>query len=285
MNNRAADQLDQNIAALLAGEKPSRDLQFAELIGIADQLRHRPRPAFRQQLRAELRDQAIGQRLNLASALSTSFAERNPPRSSNDPDARFEPPQFQTLAAPPLDRAHLAFSFALHVAALAGLFTSGLWMVEHRHDMRRQLVSVFADSPYILSPARSEAHGGGGGGTHDKLPASKGTAPRFAHDQLTPPVVVPPNQSPILPAEPTLVGPPDLKFPISPQTGDPMAIILTQSNGSGSGGGIGSGSGGGIGSGYGPGLGPGFGGGVGEGIYRVGGGVSAPRATYSPDPE
>jgi TonB family protein len=45
-----------------------------------------------------------------------------------------------------------------------------------------------------------------------------------------------------------------------------MAIILTPSNGSGSGGGIGSGSGGGIGSGYGPGLGPGFGGGVGEGM-------------------
>ena len=37
--------------------------------------------------------------------------------------------------------------------------------------------------------------------------------------------------------------------------------------------------------GRGPGVGPGYGGGIGGGIYRVGGGVSAPRAVYSPDPE
>jgi protein TonB len=57
------------------------------------------------------------------------------------------------------------------------------------------------------------------------------------------------------------------------------------SNGTGSGGGIGDGSGGGVGSGRGPGVGPGYGGGIGGGIYRVGGGVSAPRAIYDPDPE
>ena len=49
--------------------------------------------------------------------------------------------------------------------------------------------------------------------------------------------------------------------------------------------GIGSGSGGGVGSGRGPGVGPGWGGGIGNGAYRVGGGVSAPRALYQPDPE
>src|SRR5262249_57179747 len=56
-------------------------------------------------------------------------------------------------------------------------------------------------------------------------------------------------------------------------------------DGTGSGGGIGSGSGGGIGSGSGPGVGDGRGGGVGGGIFRVGGGVSAPRAIYDPEPE
>jgi TonB family protein len=69
-------------------------------------------------------------------------------------------------------------------------------------------------------------------------------------------------------------------------SGDPLAAILNPpSNGIGSGGGIGSGVGGGIGSGTGPGVGPGHGGGIGGGIYRVGGGVSAPRAIYDPDPE
>jgi len=32
-------------------------------------------------------------------------------------------------------------------------------------------------------------------------------------------------------------------------------------------------------------VGPGEGGGIGGGLYRVGGGVSAPRTTYAPDPE
>jgi TonB family protein len=48
---------------------------------------------------------------------------------------------------------------------------------------------------------------------------------------------------------------------------------------------VGSGSGGGVGSGRGPGVGPGWGGGIGGGAYRVGGGVTAPRVIYSPDPE
>ena len=37
--------------------------------------------------------------------------------------------------------------------------------------------------------------------------------------------------------------------------------------------------------GSGPGVGPGYGGGIGGGAYRVGGGVSAPRVLFSPDPE
>jgi len=65
-----------------------------------------------------------------------------------------------------------------------------------------------------------------------------------------------------------------------------MAALLTPpSNGIGSGGGIGSGHGGGVGSGEGPGVGEGRGGGIGGGVFRVGGGVSAPRAIYAPDPE
>jgi len=57
------------------------------------------------------------------------------------------------------------------------------------------------------------------------------------------------------------------------------------SNGTGSGAGIGSGHGGGIGSGEGGGVGPGSGGGYGGGVFKVGGGVSAPKALDTPDPE
>ena len=70
-----------------------------------------------------------------------------------------------------------------------------------------------------------------------------------------------------------------------PILGDPMAHAVLPSNGTGAGGGIGSGSGGGVGSGKGPGFGPGEGGGVGGGIFHVGGGTSAPRPIYSPEPE
>src|SRR5438105_10555705 len=72
-----------------------------------------------------------------------------------------------------------------------------------------------------------------------------------------------------------------------PNLGDPMSRLPSgpPSNGTGSGGGIGSGSGGGIGVGTGPGVGEGRGGGVGGGVFRIGGGVSAPKATYAPDPE
>ena len=94
------------------------------------------------------------------------------------------------------------------------------------------------------------------------------------------------NDTPKLPAEPTVIGPPELTLPQSSNIGDPLARLYgPPSNGAGSGGGIGSGTGGGVGSGTGPGVGPGFGGGYGGGVYRVGGGVSAPRAIYEPDPE
>jgi protein TonB len=72
-----------------------------------------------------------------------------------------------------------------------------------------------------------------------------------------------------------------------PNIGNPLSAVPNgpPSNGTGSGGGIGSGSGGGVGSGSGPGVGPGRGGGYGGGVFRVGGGVSAPRALDTPDPE
>jgi len=141
-------------------------------------------------------------------------------------------------------------------------------------------------SPYLLPPASSKAGGGGGGGTGDKLPASKGALPKLSRQQIAPPEVVLPNEAPKLPVPPTVVVPPNIPLPHSGALGDPLSAVLgPPSNGPGSGGGIGNGSGGGVGSGRGPGVGPGWGGGIGGGPYRVGGGVSAPRPIYTPDPE
>jgi len=178
-------------------------------------------------------------------------------------------------------------SFLAHTVAILLLVLSARFGVVHRHEIRQEVAAIVTDvSPYILPPSLSKAGGGGGGGDRSKLPASKGALPRLSREQLTPPAVVIRNDHPKLPAEPTVVVPPEIKLPQIGLLGDPLSGVLgPPSNGLGSGGGIGSGSGGGIGSGHGPGVGPGWGGGIGGGVHRVGGGVSAPRVIYSPDPE
>ncbi len=138
-----------------------------------------------------------------------------------------------------------------------------------------------------LKPSKTQVGGGGGGGDRDVLQASKGRLPKFSMQQIAPPAAVIRNLNPKLPVEPTIVIPPQVQLASNnmPNLGDPMAGSVLPSNGTGSGGGIGSGSGGGIGSGKGPGFGPGEGGGVGGGVFRIGAGVSPPRAIYSPEPE
>lgn len=144
-------------------------------------------------------------------------------------------------------------------------------------------------SPYVaqLQPDQKKAAGGGGGGDRSPEPASKGKLPKFSLVQLTPPAAVIRNPEPKLPAEPTVIVPPEISLPQVniTQLGDPLGLATIPSNGPGFGAGIGSGSGGGVGSGRGPGVGPGEGGGIGGGVFRVGGGVSAPQVTYKVDPE
>ena len=178
------------------------------------------------------------------------------------------------------------YSFVLNILVGVFLVYSGHFVVTHREQLRQNAIALVSDiSPYMLPASAKESGGGGGGGDRDKLAASRGRLPRQARDQITPPMVVVRNDAPKLTAEPTVVAPPIQMSQIGP-IGDPLSKVLgPPSNGTGSGGGIGSGSGGGVGSGRGPGVGPGYGGGIGGGIYRVGGGVSAPRAIYSPDPE
>jgi TonB family protein len=138
-----------------------------------------------------------------------------------------------------------------------------------------------------MAPKKQAMGGGGGGGDRSPLPASKGRLPKQSLRQFTPPMAVVNNPNPKLTMEPSIIVPPDVTLPNvnMAQYGDPLAKIGPASNGPGSGGGIGSGSGGGVGSGKGGGFGPGEGGGVGGGVYKVGGGVTAPVVIFKKDPE
>ena len=177
---------------------------------------------------------------------------------------------------------------SLAVVPLVAVTIVGHKVVERTQNPQATVSLVAPDDLLPLPLSRKQAGGGGGGGDRDKLQASKGKLPKFALHQITPPMAVVRNENPKLTAEPTVVVPPEVHLAMNnlPNFGDPSSHVLgPPSNGTGSGGGIGSGNGGGVGSGEGPGVGPGRGGGIGGGVFRVGGGVSAPRAIFAPDPE
>lgn len=184
-----------------------------------------------------------------------------------------------------------AMSVGIHVTVVVFLFTvASSKAVQQKVKETVHLIAPSVDlAPYIpQKPKMVASGGGGGGGDRSPLPASKGRLPRVAPRQFTPPMAVVNNPNPKLVMEPTLIIPPDVNLPNvnMAQYGDPLSKVLGPlSNGPGSGGGIGSGSGGGVGPGRGPGYGPGEGGGFGGGVFRVGGGVTAPTLLYKVEPE
>lgn len=187
----------------------------------------------------------------------------------------------------------VAVSAVVH-AALIGLLLTGA-LFSHQVVQRiapPQNIVLIAPSldTYTLPTSKKLVSGGGGGGDHDPLPAPKGRMPKAAVEQITPPAIVVRNEKPRLAVEPTVVVPPQVHLADNhmPNIGVGSAPVMPSappSNGTGSGGGIGSGSGGGVGVGHGPGAGAGSGGGIGGGVYHVGGGISAPQALSTPDPE
>jgi protein TonB len=122
----------------------------------------------------------------------------------------------------------------------------------------------------VLSAPPTVGHDSGGG-THEKLPPSKGVPPKTTRTVPLAPPTVHPVAEPVLPTPASVLGPPAPPPVLTAQLGLPSGVVGPASNGSGSGGGIGTGHGGGMGG--------------GNGAYRVGGGVSAPVATFQPDPE
>ena len=131
--------------------------------------------------------------------------------------------------------------------------------------------------PLKLPPATRLA--GGGGGHPDQLPVAKGNPPKFDKEQLNPPKAPPLIQPKIaVPATVDVDQNVHMAHVDMPNMGMPNAPTV----GTGS---LGSGRGTGIGSGDGAGIGPGSGHGMGGGVYRPGGGISAPVVLYSPEPQ
>ncbi|MCC6586619.1 MAG: energy transducer TonB [Bryobacterales bacterium] len=182
-----------------------------------------------------------------------------------------------------------SISLLVHVSLVVLAFAIGT--NKHVQQVVKDTTTIFIPdiAPYVpqAKPKPQQMGGGGGGGDRSPAPPSKGQLPRPSPKQFVPPAQVINNPNPKLVMEPTIDIPLDANVPNvkMPVWGDPMAKIGPPSNGPGSGGGIGSGSGGGIGSGKGGGLGPGSGGGMGGGVYRIGGGVSAPALLFKVEPE
>jgi len=202
-----------------------------------------------------------------------------PPRVPSSSDSWKKDPAF---------RPSQAVALAVHAGVVILIF----FPVRHspsgteRSAAKEYVVPLdISEFPIKLPPGKDIARGGGGGGDHSPLPATKSRLPKFSMTQFAPPSI-PRNRNPLLVADASLIGPPDLQF-LSPNlstAGNPMAKMINDSGGPGDGGGMGDGEGTGMGSGHGPGFGPGGNGGWGGGLFRAGSnGVGFPTCVYCPD--
>src|SRR5215475_771700 len=216
----------------------------------------------------------------MASVASPKPAEQSPRLSEPDILPTLFGTGYGTYKAQPKT---YVLSFLLHIAVMASIIAATL-LITKDQPIVKKYIGIIPLSDYILPAAPDQAGGGGGGGARDKLTATHGAPPKPAKEQFTPPTVVVPQEPPKLTAEPTVIMPPQIKL-ADANLGEALSKIQIPSAGVGSGAGIGDGSGTGVGAGRGPGVGQGYGGGIGGGAYRVGGGVSAPRTLFAPDPE
>jgi protein TonB len=183
----------------------------------------------------------------------------------------------------------LVYSTVIHVSLVLAIILVPTIIMKGRQNTQANTTHVTLLEPtglVNLPPKSEKAGGGGGGGRREPTPASKGKLPKLSDKQLTPPTPKIVNLDPVLPVEPTLIVPTLAQLPNvnMPNYGDPLGIPGPPSSGPGTGGGIGTGTGGGVGPGKGGGYGPGEGGGVGGGVFRVGGGVSAPSVVFRVEP-
>jgi TonB family protein len=283
MNNRSIyDELDQAIDQMMAApahaeiaSDAAEETDVRELAELASELRDLPRENFKSRLMLELEWEAAGR------AVTADAAQQKSGRRSQE----ILPSLFgKNWSGYPVRRSNFALSAALHALMVLAI-GAGLVAVKSmgpQIDLHPSVSTRLV--PYVFPVGTGETHGGGSGGAMDKLPASRGAAPRPARVQLTPPIILQTNMDPILPAESTVVAP-DLISLKTRQAGDPLSLLARPSNGPGVHGGLGGHSGTGVGTGDGPGFGSGRNGGCCDGIYTPGNGVSMPRAIYAPEPE
>jgi len=140
----------------------------------------------------------------------------------------------------------------------------------------RNVTTVRDNVTALLNPPRVAPKTdqlGGGGGQQGPTPATKGSLPKLAEEQIVPPKA-PPLLEPKIRIDPAIEVQEEVKMASNlPQIGVPNSPIVGVSMGDNSGTGIGSGDG--------PGLGPGSGGNVGGGLHRVGGGSADRRFCFS----
>src|SRR5215813_12577372 len=251
MNNLSIyDELDQAIESIIANPNAPavlQDSQVSELTEVASDLRQLPRPDFKTRLKTELEWVVSSRPLT---------SDRQLPAAN---EADILPSLFGDVHRTyPMRHTNFAASLVLHAAAMVLVLASTFW-ISRLPAVKHTIVDVM---PLTISHdeivGAIAPHGGGGGGDADRLNAPDGDLPRPAPEQITPPVVTPPQNS-RLQVESTIVAP-NLHVAQPEHLGDPLSALMTPSNGPGVSSGIGSGSKAGIGAGDGPGTGPGSGG-------------------------
>jgi len=263
-----ADTLNRELESFLAGRDHKAHPEWQPFVEIAAELRRLANPEFKSRLKSDLLEE-IGS-LESPNAVfeqvtgASQFAEVLPTLDGN-------PHIF------PADQRSFLISFVSHTALIA-LIASGIW------GGQAAIVRETAEHSELTYLATG--NGGGGSGDRERLPATKGTPPKFAERQLAPPTIVVRRNVPLVEVPATVVVAPDIKFPSSTAIGALVSSnVVIPSNGTGTGGGAGSGSGTGLDGGTGLGVGSGSNRGFGGGAFRPTGGVLAPRAIYDPEPE
>jgi len=180
----------------------------------------------------------------------------------------------------------IASSTAFNITVLLLAIWLGIHVVHKIVNQPLQAMNIDVGE-YQGPNAKLKAGGGGGGGDRSPIEANKGKLPERIKDPITPPQ---PQtlEKPLLPEPAAINVQKNIQLPDNnmPMIGMHESTNVTlASAGTGSGAGMGTGSGGGLGSGQGNGYGPGYGGNVGGGLYRIGGGVSAPVVIHSVEAE
>src|SRR5712692_8584159 len=204
MNQQSlADDLDQQIEALMTGKSIARRPELDSLLLIAAELRAVPDPKFKIRLKFDLMQEAeaaepISQTAGFQQAQGAMALTEILPTLSGK--------QFGIF---PADHRSFLVSFASH-AALVLLIASGIWVGQR---------PIIKTTEILSSKLTYLGSGGGGGGDRSSIPATKGTPPKFSDQQLARPVIVVRNPNPLLPVDSTVLGEPLVKLPQSNQIG------------------------------------------------------------------